>query len=178
MPRSISWFRTFQSLLSMSEYQYEIFADYFQINLEDEQFAIDTIDWNEEAIENMFAVGDRMMTMGTARNMDVPVTVEVRDDAPEEGLSSWDHVVEGSMEISSGCLIIRGCTDLPETSPHISLTAGWYRLRIYYGGLDKLSDDRLDGDDCYKIVLWPAAYAEPQILKRRMKTTLDSQLIQ
>lgn len=153
----------------MPEYHFDIFADYFQIYLEDERFDGGRMDLHEEDYENLFAVGDRMIMMGTARNMDVPVTVEVRDDAPSDDFENWDHVNEGSIEIPSGCLVI-GFWDDPDTTPHISLTPGWYRVRIYYGDLDKLSEDGLDGDDHYKIVLWSAAFAEPQILKQRMKS--------
>ena len=30
-----------------------------------------------------------------------------------------------------------------------------YRARIYYGGLNSLSEDGLEGDDHYRVVLWP-----------------------
>ncbi|MEW6125906.1 MAG: hypothetical protein AB1757_02485 [Acidobacteriota bacterium] len=103
----------------MPAYQFHIFADDFQINLKDERFARDIIDWNNKAIENLFAVGERMMTMGTARNMTLPVTVEVRDDTPPDDFENWDQVNEDSIEIPSDCLIIRGCTDASDTAPKI-----------------------------------------------------------
>ena len=160
----------------MREYKFEIFADYFQIDLDDCQNMADSIDWNKETIENLFAVGYQMMTIGTARNMTVPVTIEIRDEAPSDDFDEWDHVNECSLEVPSGCIRIYGCRD-PYKAPQIAVTPGWYRVRIYYGNLDSLSWNGLDGDDHYTIVLWQVAYAPPQILKHRIKR-LSSDLIQ
>src|SRR5262249_16996797 len=130
---------------AMREYKFKIFADYFQINLEDCQNNADSIDWNKEAIENLFAVGYQMITIGTARNMTVPVTIEIHDDAPSDDFDEWDHVNECSLEVPSGCIRIYGCTDASDTYPYMSVARGWYRIRIYYGNLDSLSENGLEG---------------------------------
>lgn len=49
----------------------------------------------------------------------------------------------------------------------VSLLPGSYRARIYYAHLDSLSEDGLDGNDEYRVVLWPAPPSGLKILKAR-----------
>jgi len=44
-----------------------------------------------------------------------------------------------------------------------------YRVRVSYGGLDTLSDDGLEGDDHYRLQLWPATSIAISVLKQRPK---------
>lgn len=164
---------------TMREYKFKIFADNFQINLQDFESKMDLPLWNKEANENRFEISKsgNMITIGTARNMDVPVTVEIRNEAPPDDFDNWDHVNEGSLEVLSGYIWLFGWSDELDASPRIPVASGQYRVRIYYGNLDSLSKDGLEGDDHYKIVLWQAAQAPPQVLKRSIKT-LSTKLIQ
>lgn len=92
--------------------------------------------------------------------MTVPVTIEIRDGAPDEPLGEWDQMNECSIEITSGRLVVAGCTDYFPDAARIELPPGHYRARILYGDLETLSGDRLDGDDHYKVVLWTEATGE------------------
>jgi hypothetical protein len=175
------WFGFYIALPScfkeaMREYKFEIFADYFTFDLDDSQNIGDSAKWEQKDFENLFAVGYQMISIATARNTFVPVTIEIRDEAPSDDSDEWDQVNEGSLEVPSGCLRVYSCKD-PSSASHIEVTSGWYRVRIYYGNLDSLRENDREGNDHYKIVLWQAAYAPPQILKHRIKT-LSSKLIQ
>jgi hypothetical protein len=44
---------------------------------------------------------------------------------------------------------------------------GVYRARVFYGKLASLSDDGLEGDDHYRIILWPGSPSTPVVLKQR-----------
>jgi len=99
----------------------------------------------------------------------VPVVVEVADEAPDDDASAWDHVNECSLDVSSGRLVIAGCTDYFPDAARIELPPRSYRARIYYGNLAALSADGLNGDDHYKIVLWRAAAAPLQVIRQRVK---------
>jgi hypothetical protein len=152
----------------MAEYRYELFADYFQFYLQDEEARGDLSDsWTEEAVHNLLALAEGTIGVGTVRNMTVPVTVQVLAKSPDEDFSAWDQVNECSIEVPSGRLIIAGCTDYVPDAARITIEPGWYRARIYYGDLETLSNDGLEGEDHYKVVVWPADAANPQILKRR-----------
>lgn len=153
----------------MPEYHFELFADYFQFYLQDEQAEGDLSDsWTPEAVRLELALAPGTIGVGTVRNMTVPVTVEVRDAAPEkEDDSIWDQINECSIDLLSGQLVIAGCTDDFSEAARIPLAAGCYGARIYYGQLEALSDDGLDGNDHYRIVLWPSEKLELTILKQK-----------
>jgi len=152
----------------MRSYDYTIFADYFQFYLQDEEVEGDLSDaWTEEAFNNLLAVVPGTIGVGTVRNMNVPVTVEILESEPLEELDKWDHVNECDIEINSGRLVIAGCTDYFPEAERIEVEPGSYRARIYYGDLDALSEDGLDGDDHYRIVLWKSEPKGVRVVKRR-----------
>src|SRR4051812_15784647 len=151
----------------MATYYYNLFADYFQFYLQDENADGDLSDsWNEQAVKDLLALAPGTIGIGTVRNMDVPVEVEIRDSAPENNLEKWDHVMECGIEIPSGKIVVAGCTDYFPDSARISVNSGNYRARIYYGDLDSLSEDGLDGSDHYKVALWPSDIMDVRVIKR------------
>jgi hypothetical protein len=90
--------------------------------------------------------------------MDVPVTLKLFDREPEitnDNIESVGQINECDIEATSDKLVIAGCTDYFPDAKGIDVDEGIYRARIYYGNLDKISEDGLDGDDSYEIHLWP-----------------------
>lgn len=152
----------------MQSYEFELFADYFQFYLQDEKAKGDLSEsWTEEATQRLLAIAPDTIGVGTVRNMTVPVIVEIQEEEPTETFDNWDHVVECTLNIPTGKMIIAGCTDYFPDAARIKVQAGCYRARIFYGGLDTLRGNGLDGDDHYKIVLWPAQASDVRILKQR-----------
>jgi hypothetical protein len=96
----------------MTAYALELFADYFQFYLQDESVpGIDGDSWAGDASDRMLAVAPGALAVGTVRNVDVPVTVEILGSEPPNDLEKWDHVTECSLAITSGKLVVAGCTD-------------------------------------------------------------------
>lgn len=149
--------------------QFEIFADYFQFYIQDEAADGDLSDaWSDEAVNRLLAVAPGVVGIGTVRNMDVPVSVEVFDQDLGIDLEQWDHVVECALDVKSTRLVIAGCTDYFPDAARIPVSKGSYRLRACYSGLNSLSQDGLHGNDRYSLQLWPAAVIEPRVLKQRV----------
>lgn len=149
----------------ITEINLELFADYFQIYLQDEQ-ANDTLVWTDEEVEQLLAITDGIIGVGTARNMTVPVTLKIYDAEPEilpDNLHEIGKINECDLEVRSGKIAIFGCTDYFPDAKRMELKNGIYRARMYYGNLEKLSEDGLEGDDFYEIHLWPTG--EKQGLK-------------
>lgn len=148
-------------------YKLKLFADYFQFYLQDETVKGDLSDsWSEEAVSRLLAITDGTIGVGTVRNNEVPVTIEFVNREPTEDLKEWDKVNECSICIPSGKIIIVGCMDYLPDAKKIDVPRGIYRARIYYGKLDEISEDGLDGKDNYKIVLWrDSSYREIVQLK-------------
>ena len=136
-------------------------ADYHQFYVQDEwaQPSLDDV-WSEEATSRMLATEAGWIGVGTARETTVPVTVVVQDSAPPLDYAC-DLVVEASIELPSGRLIVAGCTDYRPKAPRVALKPGTYRLRVAFRFLDTLTTDDLDGDDRYEVTLWPATELAP-----------------
>ena len=148
-------------------HRYTIFADYFQIYVVDEAMARYHDDmWTETAyIEERVAVAPGMIGISIVRNMDVPVEIEVRESEPSDPFQEWDQVVDCSLEIKDGNLAVGG-PGLDDEVPRIAIKPGTYRARIFFSGLDTLSPDGLDGNDRYRIVLWPDGTTPVIVLKK------------
>lgn len=152
----------------MRQHKLTLFADYFQFYLRDEAADGDLRDaWDEGAIARFLATTGGTIGIGTVRNRDVPVEVQIHDGPPDLDLSPWDHVNECTVDVSSGRLVVAGCTDYEPDAARIEVSPGVYRARILYGSLDSLSQDGLDGNDHYVVQLWPGGEGEILVLKQR-----------
>lgn len=149
------------------EYRFNLFADYFAFHLSDDSpdfRAVET--WSPGAVADRLAVvKPHVVAVGTARSMTVPVTVEVRETPPGEHFADWDHVVEASLEVPSGRIVVMG-NEYWYNAARIPVRPGTYAVRAYSAGLDTLRNNDLDGDDRYRVVIWPSAHREPAVLKR------------
>lgn len=152
----------------MPRYDLELFADYHQFYLQDEAAAGDLLDdWNDETVARMLAVGPGTVAIGTVRNMTVPVAIEILVAEPEADFDGFDHVVECSLAVAGERIVAYGCTDYLPDARRIDAPAGTYRVRASYANLDSLSFDGIEGDDRYRVQLWPAPPIEPRVLKQR-----------
>lgn len=151
-------------------FEFKLFADYFQFYLQDESASGDLSQcWTSEAVDRLLALAPGTIGVGTVRNMEVPVVVEIGDGDPTDDLSAWDQVNECSIDVPSGRLVIAGCTDYFPDATRIELSPGTYRVRIYYGNLASLSDDGAEGDGHYRIFLWAATHVPLKVVKQRVK---------
>jgi hypothetical protein len=166
-------------------YHFDIFADYHLVWLEDcgvkdaisaglfqdpaetpQQFAarMQRLDQDAariaslvtpETIARGLGVAYGTLCIFTARNLDVPVTVQMRDSPSRDDFAQWDRVVEASLEVPSGSITVHNPSDDVPEEPRIAVTPGTYRARVFYGGLATVSADELEGEDHYRIELWP-----------------------
>lgn len=163
-------------------FAFSLYADHYQFYIGDSETGGDVTApdfWCDEAFDRRLAVGEGIIGVGTEVYGTVPVVVEVHDCAPDDDLAGWDHVVEASLHVPSGQIAIDGCLnyvprDLPHIgyrSPLIEVMPGRYRVRVYFGGLESVRVEETQygeeevSDEHYRVVLWPAAYAEPAILR-------------
>ncbi|MHB8217984.1 MAG: hypothetical protein ACYDDS_18075 [Candidatus Sulfotelmatobacter sp.] len=150
------------------KFEFNLFADYFQFYMQDETVEGDLSEcWTKEAVNRLLAVTEGKIGVGTVRNMMVPVVVEVADAEPDEAETpKWDQVNECDLMVKSGRIVVAGCTDYFPDAARIEVPPGSYRVRLYYGDLNSLSEDELEGNDHYRIVLWRTAPAPLKVLKQ------------
>lgn len=152
----------------MSLHEFTLFADYFQFYIQDESADGNLSDsWNEEAVTRLLAVAPGTVGVGTVRNMDCPVSIEVLDCAPTLQLELWDYVVECSILVQGSRIVVAGCTDYFPDAARIEVAPGTYRVRVGYAALESISEDCLTGNDSYKLQLWQAPAIKPTVLKQR-----------
>jgi len=142
----------------MPQYTFELFADYFQFYIQDDDMKFGDLSaaWTEEAVERLLAVSDHVVGVGTVRNMDVPVHVSVSDSLPALKEGEWDRINSASIECDTGRLVLAGCTDYFPDAARLPVPPGRYDILIAYKGLDTLSEDGLDGNDSYHLFIAPS----------------------
>jgi len=146
---------------------YTIFADYYQVYLVDQKVRSNNPNmWSPTALlKERVATAPGAIGISTIRNLDVPVEVEISEVEPTGTFDNWDQVVDCSIQVQSGWLILGG-PGLDDDVPPISIKPGTYRARVFFGGLNTLSADELEGNDRYRIVLWPGKETPVDILKK------------
>jgi hypothetical protein len=152
---------------TVSVHRFELFADYFQFYLQDDDTDVGNFSdsWTPETLESGVALATRGIAVGTARNTTVPVEVVVRDRPPPDDqgdLRAWGRITEAGLHLPSGRIVVAGCTDYFPDAARIEVAPGRYAARVYFAGLASVSQNRLEGDDHYRIVLWPDATNAPQ----------------
>lgn len=154
----------------MKTYHFQLVADHNQWYLEDAKAAPETAAdpefWTPAAMAAAMASARDMASFGTVRTGNVVVSVSVRDEAPEDDIAAWDHVVDAAIEVPSGELVVAGCTEPRESAERIRVAPGAYNLRAYYGNLDVDDAEAEDGDDFYNVALWPGVWRERVVVKR------------
>ena len=149
----------------MQQQAFKLFADYFQFYLWDEEISPDApTEWDDEDIQRRLKVAPHVVVVCPIRNMTVPVEVQVHEAEPAYDASQWHHIAECSLDLPTGKLQIHECTG--GSVGRFSVSPGTYRVRAFYGGLDTLRDDDLDGDDHYLVALWPGAPIELKVIKQ------------
>ena len=142
----------------MQQIQLSLFADYYQFYIQDDDESVGDLSeaWTKEATDKLIAASDRVIGVGTVRNMDVPVYVNIVDKLPEIREEDWDRINKTSIECRTGRFVIAGCTDYLPHARRIEVSPGTYDAIVGYKDLNSLSDDGLDGEDSYHLFLAPS----------------------
>jgi len=151
--------------MAMISRSLSLFADYFQFYLWDsganrkapEHYA-------PPDLERRIKTGPNVVAILTARNMTIPVTIEIVDAEPALDTAGWDHVAEASLHLPTGRLQLHECTG--GVVADFEIAPGWYRVRCCHGGLDSIDGTGLDGSDHYHVALWPAPQADVRVVKQ------------
>ncbi|WP_058043512.1 hypothetical protein [Streptomyces roseifaciens] len=153
----------------------KLFADYFQIHLLDDESDGDLSDvWTEQTVLDGLGVTEDALAIGTAVNVNVAVSVHVLAAQPDDdgGDDDYDHIVEASLNLASGRLVVLGCTDYYPDATRFDMPAGWTRIRASRRNLaaavlaDIDSDNAPETTEQLRLQAWPAPYSEPRIIKR------------
>ncbi|MGC4758429.1 hypothetical protein [Micromonospora trifolii] len=157
----------------MDSLDLELFADYHQIHLSNDGSMGDLSEaWTDQAVVDRLAVVDDAMAIGTSVNVTVAVRVDVLDAPPVDDSAGYDHVVEGSMQVRSGCIVVMGCTDYEPDAARVRVPVGPVRVRAASSNLAEAERLGVDSDESpqtmerLRVQVWPAPSEEPVVFKR------------
>ena len=120
--------------------------------------------WTEDAYNDRLATEDGILGIGTECYGPVKGELYLLSEPRNYmNLDQYDHVVEAGIEIKSGVIQILDCPN-SSVELEVNVIAGRYRVRIYSINLASVDGD--EGDDFYKIEIWPSTAVERKVLKR------------
>ena len=99
-------------------------------------------------------------------NSDTPMRVEVWAVEPAADLDVWLYEVDADLDVPDGRLVfeasgmggVKVTTDVP---------AGRYRVRVSGAGYTELGQAGADGDDFYRLRMWPRDSDSEAVLRKR-----------
>lgn len=147
----------------------ELNADYFQLYIYDAHLDLTKVeigaDWcTKEDHQRMFSIkeGNRYLVMSTFRNFLVPVEVLLFEEKPPiHSMIEWDQINECAFYAESGAILIRGLGNEDKDGLTITTKVQSWRVRLYYGGQATIDEMGIDGNDRYRIELWPTESTQP-----------------
>jgi hypothetical protein len=148
----------------MACYNIEIFADYNQFYIWDSGVNPRAPEeYSDEDIQRMVKITTHVVVIQPVRNMTVPVQLQIHECDPGCNPALWNHIVDCSLILPTGQLQVHECTGGPKLD--INISAGSWRVRALFSGLDAISEDGLEGDDLYCIQLWPSTAIPLHVVK-------------
>ncbi len=141
----------------VKEIKTELFAECWQFIIQDEKAEGDLGDaWTKEAGARLLATGLGIIGIGTVSHNYVPVTIKLFDGEPDLLTeAAIGQINECDLRTNSDKLVVYGIGDDFEDAISIDVEPGLYRVRIYYGNVDKPFNDAVERDDFYETHLWP-----------------------
>jgi hypothetical protein len=144
----------------------ELFADYHQFYLSDAAGCAERpMDWTDGALRHRVLCAEGVLVVSTARNMTVPVRIELHAEQPSIAADLADHIVVVDLR-TSGEIVIAGLTDYLPDAVRRPVPKGGLRAMVVFTGLGSLSEDGLDGEDRYVIHLWPGSGEGVTVLRQ------------
>jgi hypothetical protein len=166
--KSLLYFRGQRKALNrMAILALDFYTSHLQFYIRDKSspFRTDSIEfWTDQASEDRLAIEEGLLGIGTECYGHVKGDLQVLNALPEEqDFSGYDHIVEGSISLTSDILQVHACLDNTPTI-ELKLPPATYRVRIYSSNLATVDGD--DGEDYYQVRIWQDQYLQRRVLKR------------
>ncbi|MEN0056717.1 MAG: hypothetical protein AAGC65_23765 [Mucilaginibacter sp.] len=125
--------------------------------------------WTPDAYKARLGTAYDILGISTESFGHIKADLEVLDQPDTQtNFNKYDHVVEGGITIQSGLLQV---LNFPQYKSCLKLiiAPGKYRVRVYSSGLANVDTEADEGQDFYRIVMWPDNNIERKVLKQFVK---------
>ncbi|PUZ19588.1 hypothetical protein GA0116948_12518 [Chitinophaga costaii] len=144
---------------STSHHQFYICDKETSQNTGDDDF------WTEEATLSRLAIGNGILGVGLECYGPLKgELVLIKSKKDMITYNQYDHIVEGGLDIPSGILQVLDCP-FSNIELEVKIPPGKYRVRIYSANLASVVDQE-EGDDYYRVEIWPDTNMERIVIKQ------------
>lgn len=116
-----------------------------------------------DMVTGVWTGSDRLAIYAPRQHGLATVIVAVSSDVPSLDLSKWDNVVDTSLRVPSGTLVVDSWDRAEGKSVRIEVTPAVYRVRVMGSGFDEV--EATEEGDTYALQLWRESFAPPRSLK-------------
>lgn len=145
----------------------EFYSSHHQFYITDKSsdFATDSSNfWTQSAFDDRLAMEAGVLGIGTESYGSVRAELSILDaESITSDFDAYDQVVEAGIDVNSGVPQVLNCPD-SSVELELAIKPARYRVRIYSANFASVIDD--DGEDHYKVELWPSDKMERNVLKR------------
>jgi hypothetical protein len=125
--------------------------------------------YSQEAYARFIGASGGRVIVSTERDAGcISMDLEIRSQPlHDEDITPWDCVAEVSFEANDAELV--SYTPPGDDLYRFPIQSGSYRVRAYVSGVETVNALGTEGQDQYRIVLWPAPYQESAVLQKRVR---------
>jgi len=124
-----------------------------------------TGNWSKESYNSRLGVYENMLAIYTESYGHIKGELFLLcKENKDSDFSSYDHIVEGSLNVKSGFIQFLDCPN-SQVELEMQVTPGKYRVRVFFSNLLGYDSDDEESDDFYIIEIWPNSHSEKKILK-------------
>lgn len=137
------------------KYKLNFYTQYNQFYIVDKDGSFDPASsdlWPDDAGSERLGIVEGTVGVYTECYGPVKGELEILKEPSKGGYEGYDHVVEGGIDVVSGALQIQDCLN-SSVQLELKMNPGQYRVRVYSSNLASVQGD--EGDDYYKIEIWP-----------------------
>ncbi|MFK4109420.1 hypothetical protein [Streptomyces sp. NPDC002176] len=150
-----------------------LFADYFQIHILDESSEGELAEgWTDGTLVDRLVAFRDILGIRTEVDVDVQVDVNSVNGPPWLEMDAYDHIVEASVEIPSGRMVVMGCSDYLPDAARVEVEPGWMRIRVQKSNLVNAVAAGLESDESpetierIRVDMWPEHPSGVRVLKQ------------
>jgi hypothetical protein len=124
-------------------------------------------------VRDVYGLADGVVNVfGPRGGGEVPVEIVIAATQPALELDAWSQVFEASIHIEGTKLVVD--SEEPEDAWSVPVTPGTYRARVMAARLETVEYDGNEGDEAYRIELWPdASGGAAKVLKKYSQPEID-----